>query len=172
MNKTLNVHKGPRLLIVIGIALVLAISVLLSYGKTAGAATATPQPKVVTVTTTFKTYCLNNSAYDVWAVVSGMSTDPSIEYIGLINTPDSGMVQVGYFNAVPFGTTITEPVYTVGPGTYTYSGVINDSQGNSYPIPAQTITVPNCSHPNSPYVGMAPTPDGNGYWAVTAKGNV
>ena len=170
MKKNQKNHAKTGVLMAIIAVLVMAASVVLGYG-TAGAVTNSVQANVPNVTTVFSSFCEANQSTNVYATVSGLSTDGSIEYYVNFNTPTHGIVS-GTVNSAPYGTTILMGVDTISPGTYTYSGVITDSLGNSWHIQPTQVNAVDCSRPTTPYVGIAPTPDGQGYWAVTTGGNV
>ncbi len=167
--------KRMRVQISLGIALVLVMSLLLCFGKIAGASTTTPSTNYIPVND-IKSGCLNNEPTDVWDTVSDISPDYNVEYTAFFNVPFSG-IHTDTWSSIPYGTTNTVGVDSVPAGTYVYSGEITatnrlTNQVESWLIPPTSVTVPNCSNPTSPYVAVASSPSVQGYWEVTSQGNV
>jgi hypothetical protein len=163
------VNRKSHFFVILGVSLVLVMAFLLSFSKIAGASTIGPTPDTYP-TNDFTARCLSTTTTDVWDTVSDISPSDAFEYTAEFNTPSG--ITTDMWSAYPYGITNSLGVATVPPGSYVFSGTITDNFGDTYIIPPTLVEVPSCSGPSAPYVGIATTPSVQGYWGVTAAGNV
>ena len=116
--------------------------------------------------------------------ISGVSTQtsPAISYSSAINNPLGGVTNLAWDSGSP--TYVDTYGQLSSPATLTASGTWSDSVGDSGTFPPVTASIPDCTNPassNTPpaaayaggnFVAMAALPDGQGYWEVTANGQV